>query len=108
MGFKVLFVLQPMGVCLERPQEYKFPMLEQPEAWHITYYRALYAEIEAQLPRHPGVSVVNLCRALNEPVEKRGWQPFNTQIHLNSDGNRFMARILLDLISGFFPIRKDK
>lgn len=97
VGFKSLFVLQPLGACLEEPKSYQFPYFGPPRPWQMIYYRALYSEVEAQVQGHPGVSVVNLCRALNESV-RRGGRPFNTQIHLNSEGNRYMAEIILDLI----------
>lgn len=97
VGFQVLFVLQPMGVCLESPLEYQFPMLAQPVPWQINYYRGLYAEIQTQVAGLPGLSIINLCDAVNRPVAK-GRKPFNTQIHLNSEGNKVIAEILLDHI----------
>ena len=68
-----------------------------PGAWVQEYYRAVYAAIE-MAARVREIPIVNLCAALNEVVAA-GARPFNTPIHLTSEGNELMARRLLSSLS---------
>lgn len=86
-SFKVIFILQPIGVCLDEPQAYPYRFLGPPADWQLTYYRALYAAIDAKA----GGSVVNWCRVLNKLV-RDGSRPFNTMLHVDGGGMKSWLR----------------
>jgi len=96
-GFKAIFVLQPMGVCLENHEQYPFRYFGPPQRYQALYYQFLYEEIMRLANRHKGSKVTNLCSALNGEVSK-GRRLFSTKMHLNGEGNRFIAGILADII----------
>ena len=93
--FQALFVLQPIGGCLDDPAGYPYPHLGPPREWQTSYAPKLYAEIVRMRP--PGLHLVDLCKVFNEPV-KAGMRPFSTPLHLNAEGNAFMAERIFSLL----------
>mgnify|MGYP001618077881 CR=1 FL=1 len=91
-GFQSLFILQPIGACVENPAAYSFPYLGPPRPWQYTYAPKLYADIMNMAS--PDIRVVNLCQSLNGKIAE-GMQPFSTPLHLNAEGHaQIVARIL--------------
>ncbi|MBM4134037.1 MAG: hypothetical protein FJ245_09745 [Nitrospira sp.] len=98
-GFQTIFILQPLGVCLNDPSAYNFPYYPGPREWEVVYYHALYKEILISA-QSTSLRPIDMCRELNGVVA-RGESPFNTRLHLNGRGNAYMAeqlasRIVLD------------
>ncbi len=95
-GFRALYVLQPVGgACVENAATYPFTYLRPPRRWQFTYTPKLYANIMSLAP--PDIRVVDLCKSLNPKIAS-GMQPFSTPLHLNNEGNAYMASLILDLL----------
>jgi hypothetical protein len=95
-GFKTLYVLQPVGgACVENAATYPFTYLRPPRRWQYTYTPKLYANIINMAPSD--MRVANLCNSLNPKIAS-GMQPFSTPLHLNAEGNAYMASLIFDLL----------
>lgn len=95
-GFRALHVLQPVGgACVENAATYPFTYLRPPRRWQFTYTPKLYANIMSMAPSD--IRVVDLCKSLNPKIAS-GMQPFSTPLHLNNEGNAYMASLILGLL----------
>jgi hypothetical protein len=92
LKIRVVFVLQPLGTCVDAPRADTFPHFPGPRPWEVAYYTALYREIDMRMP-----DTLDWCRAMNADVAA-GHRVFNTRLHLSAEGNRRIAERLLPLV----------